>query len=85
VHLMAADGSLLAQHDGVPLFGTRPTTTWRPGESFLDRHTFTVPRNTPFTAAQLLVGMYDSESIERQVFENGQDAISVARVEVDGR
>ncbi len=30
IHLLAADGRLLAQHDGIPAQGTRPTPTWQP-------------------------------------------------------
>jgi hypothetical protein len=80
VHLLAEDGSLIGQHDGVPLFGTRPTTTWQPDEAYLDLHTLTVPGAAALTTAQLVVGMYHSETIERQLFDNGRDAVPILAV-----
>jgi len=75
VHLLGTDGRLLAQHDGVPVFGTRPTTTWQPGERLLDRHTLTIPPTAVLDGAELWVGLYDSQSIERLRFDTGQDAL----------
>ncbi|MBK8987271.1 MAG: glycosyltransferase family 39 protein [Chloroflexi bacterium] len=75
VHLLDADGRLIAQHDGAPLFGTRPTTTWLPGERLLDRHTLTVPETAVVDVAQLWTGLYDSQSLERLPWGDGQDAL----------
>jgi hypothetical protein len=83
VHLLAENGMLVAQHDGVPLFGTRPTTTWQPGQGYLDLHTLTIPAAADFTTGQLLVGLYHSETIERQLFNDGQDALPVLAVRLE--
>ncbi|MBX3057015.1 MAG: glycosyltransferase family 39 protein [Anaerolineae bacterium] len=85
VHLLTADGALLAQHDSAPLWGTRPTTTWQPGEMLLDRHVLALPTDAPPTAVRLLTGLYDSQTIERQLFTNGQDAVELSVGVVDGR
>ncbi|MBE7528643.1 MAG: hypothetical protein HND44_02550 [Chloroflexi bacterium] len=85
VHLLAGDGALLAQHDSAPLWGTRPTTTWQPGEMLLDRHVLTLPTDAPPMAVRLLAGLYDSQTIERQLFANGQDAVLLAVGALDGR
>ena len=42
VHLLGEAGQLIAQHDGVPLLGTRPTSSWQRGEQLLDRHVLTI-------------------------------------------
>jgi hypothetical protein len=70
VHLRDAAGALIAQHDGIPLDGTRPTTLWQSGERLLDRHTLTVPPGAT-GAATLVVGLYDSETVEPQPFDSG--------------
>jgi hypothetical protein len=57
VHILAEDGSLIAQHDGTPLFGTRPTTTWEPGERLLDRHVIEIPEGAGGMNGRLVAGM----------------------------
>lgn len=80
VHLLGEDNRLVAQHDGIPTFGTCPTFTWTPGQRLLDRHDLAVPAEAPADEASLLVGIYDSETVIRQPFSDGRDAISLARV-----
>ena len=67
VHLVDEAGWVVAQHDGVPLFGTRPTTTWQPGERLLDRHELILPGNEGMGSGngRIIVGLYHSETIER--------------------
>jgi len=58
-HLLAEDGHLIAQHDGTPAYGVRPTTTWVPGESIVDTHPMSF-QDTAYTGpARILVGLYD--------------------------
>lgn len=77
VHLLDGAGNLIAQHDGIPVEGTRPTTTWATGEQLLDRHSLVVPERAagPLT---LIAGLYDTETIERQPFEDGRTAWPIA-------
>lgn len=83
VHLVAEDGSLWAQHDGVPLVGTRPTTSWQVGERLLDRHDLQIGE-TGFTGkGRLLVGMYRADNLERLPFANGETALELAPVVVE--
>jgi hypothetical protein len=70
VHLIGEDGRLLTQHDGVPVHGTRPTSSWRAGERLLDEHLLALPANTT-ARARLIAGMYDPETLERQPFSTG--------------
>ncbi len=59
VHLTRADGSPVAQHDGLPANGTRPTDTWSPGDQIADVHQLSIPPDTPAGEYWLRVGMYD--------------------------
>ncbi|MEN6478879.1 MAG: glycosyltransferase family 39 protein [Anaerolineales bacterium] len=79
VHVVDEHGALLAQHDGVPVWGTRPTDVWQAGELVLDEHTLTLPADAVTGTVQLLVGLYDSETIARAHYANGADALVVAR------
>ena len=65
VHLLTADGVLLAQHDAVPAAGLRPTSTWQDGEAVLDYHWIQIPEGTLPQDASLSVGLYDTSSGQR--------------------
>ena len=58
VHLARADGSPVAQHDGLPASGARPTDTWPPGDQITDAHQLNIPPDTPPGEYWLRVGMY---------------------------
>jgi len=75
VHVLAPDGALIAQHDGIPVWGTRPTTTWQPGDRIFDQHELSLPGEIPAPGAQLVVGLYQTESLERQPFADGQETL----------
>ncbi len=79
VHLVDDQGRLAAQHDGPPIAGSRPTTAWEPGETIVDRHTLTAPAEGAWQG-QLLVGLYDSQTVVRESTQDGRDAISLYRV-----
>lgn len=51
-HALAADGTLLTQHDAPPKI---PTSSWKPGEIILDVHEFTLPTHQPVL---LTAGLY---------------------------
>jgi len=82
VHLLDENGVLLAQHDGVPVKGTRPTTTWQASEQFLDLHELIVPEVVS-RGGRLVVGLYDTETLERLVFMHGRDEIQLTEVEFE--
>lgn len=65
VHLARADGQPVAQHDGRPAGGLRPTTTWLPGETLDDVHELQVPSDTPAGTYDLLVGLYLPDGLAR--------------------
>jgi hypothetical protein len=54
-----AAGSPVAQHDGVPAAGERPTTGWAPGEVVTDPHALGVPADVAPGAYLLIAALYD--------------------------
>ena len=73
VHLLDANGNVVAQHDGQPTWQLPiPTDTWQPGETLRDSHPIPLPENLPPGTYQLRVGVYFWQTLERlPVVENG--------------
>ena len=82
VHLLGDDGRLLAQHDGIPVFGASPTWSWTPGQSVLDRHDLVVPADARAEQARLVVGIYESQSVTRQHWTDGRDAVELGTMAI---
>jgi hypothetical protein len=59
VHLQDADGQMVAQDDGVPMRGVRPTWDWRDREVLGDEHVLVTDARLPGGVYTLSVGMYD--------------------------
>jgi hypothetical protein len=81
LHLVAPDGTLAAQSDGIPAGWTRPTTGWLPGEYVTDVRTLTLPADAPPGSYTLLTGLYDTAG-DRLATSEGQDAIYLIEVAV---
>ncbi len=73
--LLAADGHLIAQHDGPPAANERPTTTWVGGEVIADTHTLTFGDPAYVGPATLIVGLYDPATVARVGTSQGQDHV----------
>jgi hypothetical protein len=58
VHMLDAEGRVIAQSDRQPGGVYYPTTLWRPGERLRDDHVLAVPADTPPGVYHLLAGMY---------------------------
>jgi uncharacterized membrane protein len=58
VFLLDATGMLAAQHDGPPLEGASPTSTWQPGDLKYDIHPIPLPASLPAGTYQLAVKVY---------------------------
>jgi hypothetical protein len=65
IHLVSEAEEIVAQVDGNPAGGFRPTTSWRSGEVILDSHTVTVPPETSNGTYEIWVGLYDAKTGER--------------------
>jgi hypothetical protein len=59
LHLVDAQGNIVAQHDRVPgLRGTQPTTSWLPNEIILDPVDLSLPADLPAGDYTLRLGLY---------------------------
>jgi hypothetical protein len=79
-HLRSPDGLLIAQHDGAPVGGTRPTAGWVAGELVVDYHQllFTEESAGYTGPAQVAVGLYDPARPEvRVLLADGSDYVTL--------
>jgi hypothetical protein len=65
VHLLDAQGRLVAQDDSLPALWTYPTNDWQPGQVIVDFHQFPLDASLPSGEYTLQVGLYDEESGRR--------------------
>ena len=65
VQLIAPDGSLVAQQDGIPGGGYAPSTGWTPGEPVADRRGLALPDDLASGAYTLIAGLYDAATGQR--------------------
>ena len=71
VHVLDANGVLVAQHDQMPARGANPTSLWDENEIVADRYAFDQLKNKP-GAFRLVVGLYRAESGERLPVRDGK-------------
>lgn len=73
-HILNPEGRLVGQHDGVPVDGTRPFSSWQAGEYLIDVHPmqFIVPYEG---VIHIQVGLYDPVTFERILTADGRDAV----------
>jgi hypothetical protein len=80
VHLDSAAGTLVAQHDGIPVAGLRPTDTWHPGETVDDHHALELPPDVPAGDYRLDVGLYQGQ--QRLSLPDGTNQVTIGVVHV---
>jgi uncharacterized membrane protein len=76
VHLVSADGRLLAQHDGWPADAHRPTSVLLPGAVVRDVHYLDVGEAVS-TDAVLRIGLYESMTGEHWLLQDGHEAVTL--------
>jgi hypothetical protein len=64
VQMLGPDGTVLGQHDGMPVGGTVPTSAWAVAEIISDRHRLEFPTGQP-GSYRLIVGLYEATSEAR--------------------
>ncbi|GIW11782.1 MAG: hypothetical protein KatS3mg061_2839 [Dehalococcoidia bacterium] len=79
LHLVNAEGRLVAQSDGPPDGGRRPLPSWLAGEVVADRHQLTL--SLPPGEYRLLAGLYDPVSGQRLSGPTG-DAVALGVLRV---
>jgi len=65
VHLIDADGQIIAQSDAEPAAWNRPTTGWAAGEYVVDPHTLQLPEGQSLNDLVLRIGLYEAQSGDR--------------------
>lgn len=65
VHLLDDRGEKVAQRDGQPVQWLRPTSTWQPGESIVDRYGIPLDAELPAGAYTIVVGLYEPVTGQR--------------------
>jgi hypothetical protein len=80
VHLIDGTGQKIAQHDGEPALGSRPTASWRPGETIDDRVALAIPASARPGTYHVLVGLY--RGADRLTVVDGGDALEIGPIEV---
>lgn len=85
VHVMSDTGVMIAQRDTYPGLGRYPTTAWNPGVVFADTYRVQISE-TAYAPDQgyVQVGLYLPDGPRLSTAE-GQDAVQLARVEVEPR
>lgn len=76
VHLVDDEGDVLAQDDAKPVNWTRPTPGWLTGEILTDRHQLQWQK-VQSGSGEILVGLYDTATGKRLVWDNGEDALKL--------
>jgi hypothetical protein len=82
VHLLDGDGQLVASHDGPPMAGRYPTTTWLPGDIVPDVIRIELDPGIPAGKYRLQTGMYRWPSLERLPVWDSQGIEQIDRVVV---
>jgi 4-amino-4-deoxy-L-arabinose transferase-like glycosyltransferase len=75
VHLLNAEGRLIAQHDSQPAGGSRPTTGWVEGEYIADHHALQWVDAGYTGPAEIEIGLYDPATGQRLLLPNGDSRL----------
>jgi hypothetical protein len=82
VHLVDGGGRLVAQHDGPPAGGSRPTTSWESGGEIRDLHLIPLPPGIADGRYALWVGLYDADG--RLALQDATTFAVAGQVEIIG-
>jgi hypothetical protein len=82
VHLADASGRVVAQTDGYPRGGERPSSTWAAGETIVDLRRIVLPPDLPPGEYHLVVGWYDWRTSTRLPLPGHEDDALILPVTV---
>lgn len=82
VHLLDGKGRIIAQHDGEPQNGFRPTHRWQRDDEIVDKMGVWIPPGTPPGEYVLVLGLYRADNGERLRLINGTDHLVLATLPV---
>lgn len=70
VHVLDAQGNLIAQQDNMPVHDQLPTSCWRPSEEIADPYTINLPADGP-RPASIEIGLYRLDTGQRLTRRDG--------------
>ncbi|MDF1513625.1 MAG: hypothetical protein P1S60_07435, partial [Anaerolineae bacterium] len=82
VHVLADDGTRLAQNDGIPAGWTRPTTGWAVDEVVLDARPLEIPADAQPGSYAIYTGVY-AEGGQRLRLPDGGDRVLLTRIDIE--
>jgi hypothetical protein len=82
LQLLNNDGTAIAQHDGPPVGGYAPTTTWGHGQTVISRHAIWPPITTPAGDYRLIAGLVDPQSGQRLPVSTRDDFVDLGNVTI---
>jgi len=82
VHLMRTGAQIWARNDHVPGNGQSPTSTWTAGQAVADEFDLRVSPDAPEDSYELIVGLYESATIERLSLPTGLDFVVLGKIAV---
>lgn len=80
VHLLDADGNIVAQTDRQPVNGLAATDVWQPADLIRDPVPFALPDSLPPGRYELRLGVYLRETGQRLPVSSGGDSVLLATV-----
>jgi hypothetical protein len=82
-HLVDDGNNIVAQHDATPGGGCCPANTWAEGEVIVDPHAIDLGTDLAPGTYQLVVGMYDEETLNRvPAYDRSGNPLPNARVPI---
>jgi 4-amino-4-deoxy-L-arabinose transferase-like glycosyltransferase len=82
VQLIRTGAQIWAQNDHVPVDGQAPTSTWTAGQVVMDEFDLRIYPDAPEDIYELIVGLYESATIERLSLPTGADSIVLGKIAV---
>lgn len=79
---LVLDDRVAARLEVEPVSGTRPSTTWEPGEMVEDRLAFSIPEGVPVGEYTVRVGLADAATHVRLKQANGSDTLDLGKVRI---
>lgn len=85
IQLLDQNKNLMAQVDKPPVGGVYPTSVWQPGRPVLDVYHLELPEAVPNGIYQLVVGVYDYQTMQRLpvMAAPGTDLVTLQQVEIN--
>ncbi len=82
LHLLNADGLLIAQRDTEPAGGVAMTISWQPEMPVIDNHGLQIPGDLPAGEYRLTVGLYDINDPNARLAVDEGTYLELARIRV---